>query len=133
LEQVTNPDAEKSLNENLVKKISEIVASGTLSNPILFKRLTSPPAGSTPEMIYAQSDWGVAYEDSTTGTEEIWPFFELIDGNLQRKELKHDDLFKSPFTLFLPGSTDLQVRQPKVDFGTDAGNHQSFLTSNGAI
>jgi hypothetical protein len=130
LEQVANPDEEKPLSDNLKKKITDIVPPGELKHPIKFKRITSPPGGATPAVIYALADWGVAYLDPTTGTEETWPFYLLVGAKLQRKELVHDDLFKSPFTLFLPGSTDLEVRQPKVDFGA---GHQTFLTTNGGI
>lgn len=130
LEQIDRPKLKKPLSDNLKKKITDIVPPGNLKNSIKFIRLTPPPGGATPDVIYALEDWGITYFDPITSKNEKWQFFVKVGAKLQRKELAHDDLFKSPFTLFLPKSTDLSVHQPKVDF---SAAHQSFLTTNGGI
>ncbi len=131
LDQVAKPDEDESLDKNLKKTIAEIVALGKLSHPIKFKRLTPPVPGASLESIYAEYAWVVEYFDRSTGTNETWSFYEVIGGvTVKRKELTHEDLFRSPFALFTKKGTDLRVSQPKVDFGE---GHQSFLSTNGAL
>ena len=131
LDQIEKPDETEPLDKNLQKTIAAIVAAGKLFHPITFKRLTPPVPGASLESVYADYAWGVEYLDLSTGTRKTWPFYEVIGGvTVKRKELTHEDLFQSPFSLFTQADTDLRVSQPKVDFG---GGHQSFLSTNGGI
>jgi hypothetical protein len=130
LEQIDRQDEKKPLITNLKKTIADIVPPGSLKLPIKFRRDEPPPSGATLNEIYALDKWGVAYVDKSTGDEKVWDLFVIADGMLKRHELTHDDLFDSPFALYDPDKTDLEVRQPKVDFGAA---HQAFLTANGAF
>jgi hypothetical protein len=130
LEQVADPDEDKPLSSNLKKRISEVDPPGKLTYPIKFRRTSAPLSGAAPSVIYQFESWAVSYFDRSTNRDEDWTFFDVKGGRLTPKELTHDDLFKSPFTLFTKAGTDLSVRQPKVDFGA---GHRSFLTANGAL
>jgi hypothetical protein len=130
LEHIDTPDERKPLISNVKKRITDIVPPGVLRRPVKFKRIEPPPSGASLNVIYALDKWGVAFKDKSTGTEKVWPMFELKSGKLQRKELTHNDLFESPFSLYAPDKTDLDVGRPRVNFGSA---HQSFLTSNGAL
>jgi hypothetical protein len=127
LEHIDTPDQKKPLINNIKKRIVDIVPPGKLTRPVIFKRIAAPPGGASLDVIYALDQWGVAYKDKSTGTEKVWPLFVMKGGKLTRNELTHDTLFDSPFSLYSPGSTNLDVYQPKVDFGL---THQNYLTTN---
>jgi hypothetical protein len=131
LDQAGEPDEDVLLDRTVKKTIAEITATGKLEFPIKFRRLVPPVPGATPDSIYADYSWGVEYLDPSTGTAKMWSFHEVIGGvRVRRKELTHEDLFQSPFSLFTKKGADLKVSRPKVNFGAA---HQSFLTTNGAF
>jgi hypothetical protein len=127
------PSEKIPLFENIKKKISDIVPSGSstglLKLFIKFKRI-EPTTSSDKNEIYRPDKWGVAYLDKSTNTEKVWALFVFQGGKLEPNDLTHEALFESPFALYNPTKTDLEVRRPKVDFGSA---HQSFLTTNGAF
>jgi hypothetical protein len=130
LDEIQAQDEDKKLNNQLKTTIAQVWPAGKTSHAIKFFRLTAAPAGATPDVRYAPENWGVQYVDRSTSTRKPWPFFEEVDGVVKRKELTLDDLFDSPFGLFVKGGTDMLVYQPKVDLGAA---HQTFLTTNGAF
>jgi hypothetical protein len=130
LDGVEKHNEDISLEKNIKKTIGEVWPPGKTHFAIKFVRVAPAPAGSSAVVRYDPKQWGVVYADLSAAAAKTWPFFVADGAKMKRKELTLDDLFDSPFNMFVKAGSEVRVTQPKVNF-TPA--HQTFLTTNGAL